>query len=88
MIKKEFTVISETGLHARPVTLLVQEASRFSCDVELEYNDKKVNVKSIMGVMSLGIPQNAMFTVITDGPDEEEAIQHIENFFEKEGIAE
>src|SRR5699024_4260811 len=52
MVKKEFTVITETGIHARPATLLVQEASKYAADVQLEYNDKQVNAKSIMGVKS------------------------------------
>lgn len=87
MIKKEFTVTGETGLHARPATQLVQAASRFSSDVELEYENKTVNVKSIMGVMSLGIAQGASFTIIIDGHDEEEAMQSVEGLLKKEGIA-
>ncbi|MEI3605612.1 phosphocarrier protein HPr [Pseudogracilibacillus sp. SE30717A] len=87
MINKQFTVTGETGLHARPATQLVQVASRFSSDVELEYKNKKVNVKSIMGVMSLGIPQGATFTIITDGHDEEDAMNSIEELLKKEGIA-
>jgi len=87
MITKQFTVTSETGLHARPATQLVQEASRYSSDVELEYQNKKVNVKSIMGVMSLGMAQGAAFTIIIDGPDEEEAMTNIEELLNKEGIA-
>lgn len=87
MITKQFTVTGETGLHARPATLLVQEASRYTSDVELEYGNKKVNVKSIMGVMSLGIAQGASFTIITDGHDEAEAMESIEELFKKEGIA-
>lgn len=87
MISKQFTIIAEVGLHARPATLLVQEASRYSSEIELEFNQKKVNVKSIMGVMSLGIANGATFTMIIDGPDEEEAMQGIEELFNKEGIA-
>lgn len=88
MISKQFTVITETGIHARPATLLVQEASKHSSDIQLEYNDKKVNVKSIMGVMSLGIGMNAVFTITTEGNDEEEAMKGIEALFSNEGIAE
>lgn len=87
MQKKDFTIISEVGLHARPATLLVQHASRFSCEVEIEYKGKQVNVKSIMGVMSLGMPKGAVFTVMTDGNDEEEAMDSITNLFSEEGIA-
>lgn len=87
MQKKQFTIISEVGLHARPATLLVQHASRFSCEVEIEYNGKQVNVKSIMGVMSLGMPKGAAFAVITDGNDDEEAMDSITNLLAEEGIA-
>src|SRR5690625_2420307 len=88
MIKKQFTVTTETGIHARPATLLVQEASKYSSDVQLEFQEKQVNAKSIMGVMSLGISQNSNFTIITEGHDEEEAMKGMEELFKREGIAE
>lgn len=88
MITKEFTITADVGLHARPATKLVQEASRYSSHIELEYNNKKVNVKSIMGVMSLGIAQGATFSITIDGHDEQEAIEGIEAFLVEEGIAE
>ena len=88
MVQKEFIITSEVGLHARPATLLVQEASRYSSEVELQYDSKKVNVKSIMGVMSLGIPQGGKFYLIVKGNDETEAFQGIESLLIKEAIAE
>ncbi|KRM20334.1 phosphotransferase system, hpr-related protein [Ligilactobacillus hayakitensis DSM 18933 = JCM 14209] len=88
MEKKEFHVIAETGIHARPATLLVQAASKFSSDVNLEYNGKTVNLKSIMGVMSLGVGQNADVTITADGADEAEAIAAISEAMTKEGLAE
>lgn len=87
MIKKEFTVVTDTGIHARPATLLVQEASKYSSEVQLEFDGKQVNAKSIMGVMSLGIAQNATFTIVTDGNDEEDAMKGMEDLFTREGIA-
>lgn len=87
MITKQFTITAEIGLHARPATLLVQEASRYSSHIELEYKDKKVNVKSIMGVMSLGMANGATFDIIVDGPDEEEAIAGIEKLLNEKDIA-
>ncbi|MBU6001417.1 phosphocarrier protein HPr, partial [Lactococcus lactis] len=54
---KDFHIIAETGIHARPATLLVQAASKFASDVTLSYQGKDVNLKSIMGVMSLGVGQ-------------------------------
>lgn len=88
MIKKEFTIISEIGLHARPATILVQEASRYSSDVEIEHESKKVNVKSIMGVMSLGLSKGTTFSLIINGHDEEEAMNGINELFTTENIAE
>lgn len=87
MIQKQFIITSEVGLHARPATLLVQEASRYSSEVELAYDNKKVNVKSIMGVMSLGIPQGGVFDLIIEGNDEIEAYQGLEALLKKENIA-
>lgn len=88
MLEKQFTVTADTGIHARPATLLVQTASRFSSDIQLGYKDKKVNLKSIMGVMSLGIGKDASITISAEGNDEEEAIKSIEELFAKEGLAE
>ncbi len=55
MEKRDFTITSETGIHARPATILVQAASKYNSDVTLSYEGKSVNLKSIMGVMSLGV---------------------------------
>lgn len=88
MVERQFKVISETGIHARPATILVQLASKFNSDISLEYNDKRVNLKSIMGVMSLGIGQGALIKIIINGNDEAEAIQSIEESLMKQGLAE
>lgn len=88
MEKREFHIIAETGIHARPATLLVQAASKFGSDVNLEYNGKSVNLKSIMGVMSLGVGQGADVTITAEGDDEKEAIEAIADTMKKEGLAE
>lgn len=88
MVEKQFTVISATGIHARPATLLVQTASRFVSDIDLEYKDKKVNLKSIMGVMSLGIGKGAEIKIMIEGNDENEALTALQELMEKEGLAE
>lgn len=88
MEKREFHIIAETGIHARPATLLVQTASKFNSDINLEYNGKSVNLKSIMGVMSLGVGQGADVTVTADGDDAKEAIDAIADTMKKEGLAE
>ncbi len=86
MEKREFTITSETGIHARPATILVQAASKFSSDITLEYNGKSVNLKSIMGVMSLGVGQNAKVTITANGDDEKEALDTVAETMKKEGL--
>jgi phosphocarrier protein len=88
MAEKTFTVTAETGIHARPATVLVQTASRFDADVNLEYNGKSVNLKSIMGVMSLGIPQGSQIKIIASGSDADEAVAGIEDTLKNEGLGE
>lgn len=88
MEKREFHIVAETGIHARPATLLVQATSKFNSDINLEYNGKSVNFKSIMGVMSLGVGQGADVTITADGDDAKEAIEAIADTMKKEGLAE
>lgn len=88
MAEKQFKVIAETGIHARPATLLVQTASKFDSEINLEYKGKKVNLKSIMGVMSLGVGQGAEIKVSAEGSDSEEALKSLEETLTKEGLAE
>ena len=88
MEKREFHIVAETGIHARPATLLVQAASKFNSDINLEYNGKSVNLKSLMGVMSLGVGQGADVTITADGDDAKEAIEAIADTMKKEGLAE
>ncbi|OIM73395.1 HPr family phosphocarrier protein, partial [Oenococcus oeni] len=59
MVSKEFTITADSGLHARPATMLVQKASEFDSKLTLKYDGKEVNLKSIMGVMSLGAGKGA-----------------------------
>ncbi|WP_050181599.1 phosphocarrier protein HPr [Domibacillus robiginosus] len=87
MSKKTFTVTADTGIHARPATLLVQTASKYSSDINLEFNNKKVNLKSIMGVMSLGIGKGAQIAISAEGNDEEAALQALETLLQNEGLA-
>ncbi|MFP7492172.1 phosphocarrier protein HPr [Terribacillus saccharophilus] len=82
MQEKTFTITSETGIHARPATLLVNKASQFNSEINLSFKDKKVNLKSIMGVMSLGVPQGAQVTIMTEGNDEEAAMEAIQDVLE------
>ncbi|MDU6524213.1 MAG: phosphocarrier protein HPr [Enterococcus sp.] len=88
MEKKDFHVVAETGIHARPATLLVQAASKFNSDINLEYKGKSVNLKSIMGVMSLGVGQGSDVVISAEGADEKEAREAIEETMKKEGLSE
>lgn len=86
MISKKITIKIPTGLEARPVALLVQVASRYDSSIYVECEDKKVNAKSIMGMMSLGIAAGEEVTVIADGEDEQEAMDHIEKYLSSKEV--
>ena len=80
MTQKAIQVKLETGLEARPVAMLVQVASQFDSTVYINVDDRKVNAKSIMGMMSLGLAIGEQVNVTADGEDEEAAIEGIEKF--------
>ncbi|CAH0202630.1 phosphocarrier protein HPr [Peribacillus sp. NJ4] len=88
MVEKTFTVTAETGIHARPATLLVQAAGKFDSEINLAYKEKKVNLKSIMGVMSLGIGKGAEITITAEGSDENDALNTLAETLNREGLAE
>ena len=73
------TVIDPVGLHARPATVAVNAASKFKCEDKVAYKGRTVNMKSIMGVMSLGIPTQSEITVSCEGEDEDVAVKTIED---------
>ena len=82
MVSKEVVVNNGTGLHARPATLLVKKASSFKSDVSIEFNGKKANVKSLIGVLSLGVTKGANITVTASGDDEALAAEEIVKLIE------
>lgn len=84
MVEKVVQVKLKTGLHARPAALFVQEANKYSCDIFLEKEGKRVNAKSIMGIMSLAINYDSEMKIITDGSDEEQALSKLEEIVTKE----
>lgn len=84
MLEKQVEVKLKTGLQARPAALFVQEANRFSSDVFLEKDGKKVNAKSIMGLMSLAVSSGSIITLIVDGKDETEALEELSSYIQKE----
>ncbi|MCR5357238.1 MAG: HPr family phosphocarrier protein [Lachnospiraceae bacterium] len=84
MKKKGITIQLENGLEARPIAMLVQVASRYESSIYIETGDKKVNAKSIMGMMTLILSAGDTITVSADGKDEDEAIKGIEDYLSGE----
>lgn len=84
MLVKQVEVKLKTGLQARPAALFVQEANRFSSDIFLEKDGKKVNAKSIMGLMSLAVSTGTEINIIADGDDEQSAITALSEFIQKD----
>lgn len=75
-------ISNDTGLHARPATLLVKKASSFKCDISIECNGKKVNAKSLIGILSLGATKDTEVIVITSGENEVEAANELAKLIE------
>jgi catabolite repression HPr-like protein len=84
MVEKQVEVQLKSGLQARQAALFVQEANRYSADVYLEKDEKKVNAKSIMGIMSLAISKGTSVTISADGSDEESAVEALSSLIDKE----
>ncbi|MED4228267.1 HPr family phosphocarrier protein [Neobacillus cucumis] len=87
MVEKVYTIIDPAGLHTHPSAALVNAATPFKSEVLLEYQDKQVNLKSIMGIMSLGIPNGATFKIIAKGDDSDQVFVSLHDVIEKEGLA-
>jgi phosphotransferase system HPr (HPr) family protein len=81
MISKKVKVLNETGLHARPASVLVKTASKFKSEFYIKMYGYKVNGKSILGVMTLAAESGAEMELIFEGPDEEEALDEIVKLF-------
>ena len=78
MLYKELTITSPDGLKSRPAALFVQVASKFSSQILIESENRKVNAKSIMGVLSLGLKQGESFYLLVNGKNEQEAVAALE----------
>ena len=74
MISRDVTIKNSVGLHARPATFFIQKANSFKSSIWVEKEDCRVNAKSLLGVLSLGIIGGTDITIIADGVDEEEAV--------------
>ncbi len=81
MQSKQLTVLNKLGLHARPCALLAKTASLFQSTITLTEGDRSVDAKSILGLMTMALPQGRRFTVTADGADEVSALEHISELF-------
>ncbi len=82
MISKTVVVQNQVGLHARPATFFIQKSNEFKSSIWVEKDDRRVNAKSLLGVLSLGITKGTEITIVTDGTDEKEAIDALESLVE------
>ena len=78
MITREVTVLNEVGLHARPATFFIQKANEFKSFITIAKDERKVNAKSLLGVLSLGIVKGTKIVLTAEGVDESEAIEELE----------
>ncbi|MEE0944800.1 MAG: HPr family phosphocarrier protein [Clostridia bacterium] len=79
MFSREVEVQNQVGLHARPATFFIQKANEFKSSIWVEKEERKVNAKSLLGVLSLGITKGTSINVIADGIDEEDAVNTLVN---------
>ena len=74
MVIKSVTINNQVGLHARPATFFIQKANSYKASIWVEKDDRRVNAKSLLGVLSLGIVCGTTVNIIADGPDEQQAV--------------
>ena len=84
MFNKEVIVRCESGLHNKQVTYFVQKANEFKSSVWLESENRRMNAKSLLGIMSLGIVTGAIVTLSAEGPDAEDAVNALENMLQRD----
>ncbi len=77
MYMKDVTVKNQVGLHARPATYFIQKANEFKASIWIERGDRRVNAKSLLGVLSLGITGNTDIKILADGSDEKTAVDEL-----------
>ena len=87
MITKEAVINNLEGLHARPAVFFIQKANEFKSSIWIEKDERRVNAKSLLGVLSLGIMGNTQIRIIAGGPDEEQAVDELVKLVES-GFAE
>ena len=84
MTSKEVVINNQVGLHARPATFFIQKANEFKSSIWVEKEERRVNAKSLLGVLSLGIVKGTVITIIADGADEEEAISTLSELIDSD----
>ncbi len=84
MISKEVLINNQVGLHARPATFFIQKANEFKSSIWIEKEERRVNAKSLLGVLSLGIVKGTTITIIADGADQEEAIDTLSKLIDSD----
>ena len=84
MISRSVTVRNSKGLHARPATFFIQKANSYKCSIWVEKEDCRVNAKSLLGILSLGISQGTTINLIADGADEADAVAGLIELVESE----
>ncbi len=77
MFLKEIVVQNQVGLHARPATFFIQKANEYKSSVWIEKDERRVNAKSLLGVLSLGITKGISITIMAEGSDEEKAVNDL-----------
>ena len=77
MMQRNVTIMNSVGLHARPATFFIQKANSFKSSIWVEKEDRRVNAKSLLGVLSLGIVKGMTITLVADGADEQEALDSL-----------
>ncbi len=77
MYVKDVTVQNQVGLHARPATFFIQKANEFKSSIWVEKDERRVNAKSLLGVLSLGIMGGTKIRIIAGGPDEEQSVDEL-----------
>ncbi|AGB42414.1 phosphotransferase system HPr (HPr) family protein [Halobacteroides halobius DSM 5150] len=82
MVEQKVTVNNDTGIHARPASMIVSKAEKFDADVKISKDGQEVNAKSIMGIMSLGVNQSTEVTIKADGADAKDAVAKIVELIE------
>ena len=82
MMTQDVTIKNSVGLHARPATFFIQKANSYKSSIWVEKDDRSVNAKSLLGVLSLGIVNGMTITLVADGPDEREALDGLKELIE------